>query len=188
MATGSALVYPYSPIGNPTIDALGQFCTRFYTALFSGNEIGVLQYISPNMTIVQSPTMPYNQSIFHGISGAFSVAEQQNQYLLTNNLTIRVFTLGNTHCIANGVDPNARLVNNSLETFRFEYFEQTYIEDGRIQSAKPYFYNLYPIMRPQMLEKNAFDYVEWKDSDIERKDAEIDSWYATHDDFANNLD
>ncbi|THV03033.1 hypothetical protein K435DRAFT_836083 [Dendrothele bispora CBS 962.96] len=180
---GSAYVYPYSSIGNPVIDALGEFCTGFYTALFSGNETGVLQYISPDLTIVQSPTMPYNQSIFQGLSGAFSVAEQQNQYLLTNNLTIRVYTLDNTHCIANGIDPNATLLNNTLETFRFEYFEQTYIENGRIQAAKPYFYNIYPIMLNQMLERNAFEYVNWKNVDVKQKDAQIDAWYATHDDF-----
>jgi len=43
-------------------------------------------------------------------------------------------------------------------------------------------------MRTQMLEKNASCYVNWKDEDVKQKDAQLDAWYATHDDFDHTLD
>ncbi|KAF5346131.1 hypothetical protein D9758_009930 [Tetrapyrgos nigripes] len=179
-ATGAANVLPYSPIGSAKIDALGAHCQAFYSGLFAGNETQALSVT--NVTawhVIQSPTVPYNASVFAGPAGALQVAEQQNALITTNNLTIRVFTLGESHCIANGVDEQATLVNNTYGTFRFEFLEHSYWENGLMMSAKPYFYNLYPVMRNQMLAKGAHRYVAWKDVDAKAREADIAEFDST---------
>ncbi|KAF5355242.1 hypothetical protein D9758_006005 [Tetrapyrgos nigripes] len=179
-ATGAATVLPYSPIGSPSVDALGALCHTFYSNLFQGNESGALSLA--NLTewhVIQSPTLPYNASVFSGAAGALSVADQQNALLTTSNLTIRIFTLGESHCIANGVDKQSTLVNNSYGTFEFEFLEHSYWENGLMMSAKPYFYNIYPLMRNQMLDRGADEYVAWKDADSKAREAAIAEFDST---------
>ncbi|KAF5341524.1 hypothetical protein D9758_012566 [Tetrapyrgos nigripes] len=178
MAAPGVTVLPYSPIGSASVDALGAKCHEFYTAVFAGNESAILPLLSPDFHVIQSPTLPYNASVYSGPLGAVQVGEQQSLFLTTNDLTIRVFTLGESHCIANGVDHNATLVNNTLGTFTFEFLEHSYWANGLIQSAKPYFYNNYPIMRGQMLERGADRYVKWKDCDDKRREAAINEFNA----------
>jgi hypothetical protein len=74
------------------------------------------------------------QSVFDGVLGTLSVGVQQSQYVVPNNLVIRVFTLGESHCVANGVDEKAKLVDNPLGTFRFEFLDHSYWLDGFIKS------------------------------------------------------
>ncbi|KAF5346791.1 hypothetical protein D9758_015736 [Tetrapyrgos nigripes] len=173
MDTEGVTLLPYSPIGSASVDALGALCHGFYASIFSGNHTRVSEYMSPDFAVIQSPTMPYNQSIFDGILGALMVGDQQHQFLNPNNLTIRIFTLGESHCIANGVDEHATLIDNTLGTFRFEFLEHSYWADSLIQSAKPYFFNTYPIMRGQMRKRGAYRYVRWKDHDDQQKDDAI---------------
>ncbi|KAF5372538.1 hypothetical protein D9758_005290 [Tetrapyrgos nigripes] len=171
-------VLPYSPIGSPSVDALGARCHAFYSALETGTTIGpdVLQFLSPDFHIIQSPTTPFNASVYDGPLGAFQIAEQKANLYNTNNNTIRIFTLGESHCIAYGVDHNATLVNNTLGTFTLEYLEHSYWADDLVQSIKFYIYNTYPIMRNQMLEKGAHRYVQWKDYDDKQREAAIDDF------------
>ncbi|KAF5345685.1 hypothetical protein D9758_013072 [Tetrapyrgos nigripes] len=171
-------VLPYSPIGSPSVDALGTKCHAIYTGLFSGTGLGtdVLQLLSPDFHIIQSPTLPYNASVYTGPLGALQVGDQENKFITPNNLTIRVFTLGESHCIAYGVDHNATLVNNTLGTFTFEFLEHSYWTDNLMQSVKFYLYNTYPIMRGQMLDRGAHRYVEWKDYDDKQREAAINNF------------
>ncbi|KAF5346241.1 hypothetical protein D9758_014378 [Tetrapyrgos nigripes] len=178
MSAQNTTVLPYSPIGSPSIDALGARCHAFYTALESATSLGpeIAQFLSPDFATIQSPTMPFNASVYPGLLGALQIAEQEVNWFRSNNTVIRVFTLGESHCIAYGVDHNATLVDNSLGTFTLEFLEHSYWADDLMQSVKFYIYDMYPLMRGQMLEKGAQRYVEWKDRDDKQKQAAIDGF------------
>ncbi|KAF5374270.1 hypothetical protein D9758_004577 [Tetrapyrgos nigripes] len=175
MSAQGVTVLPYSPIGSPSIDALGARCHAFYTALETATELGpaVGQFLSPDFSVIQSPSMPFNSSIYSGLLGAFQIAQEEVNFFLSNHTTIRVFTLGESHCMAYGSDPNATLVNNELGTFDFQFLEHSYWADDLIQSVKFYVYNTYPLMRNQMVERGADQYVEWKDADHKQREAAI---------------
>ncbi|KAF5366179.1 hypothetical protein D9758_005656 [Tetrapyrgos nigripes] len=175
MSAHNTTVLPYSPIGSPSVDALGARCHAFYTALESGTSLGpeIAQFLSPDFATIQSPTMPFNASVYTGLLGALQIAEQEVNFFASNHTTIRVFTLGESHCIAYGVDPNATLIDNTLGTFLFEFLEHSYWADDLMQSVKFYVYNTYPLMRGQMLDRGAHRYVEWKDRGHKQKEAAI---------------